>query len=136
MQKLVPVEEATALMTVAMDWGVWRWLLEKGRVRAAADRANEALDEAEKQAMRQLNKAVKEAQDESGELKPALDKVKRDLKESHDARWRAEDTFDEAERRLNTGMAREGAGQAIDAWAMREKAIRKAEALARRAAKA
>lgn len=29
MQKLIPVEEAKALMTEAIEWSVWRWLLEK-----------------------------------------------------------------------------------------------------------
>ena len=26
MQKLIPVEEAKALMNEAIDWSVWRWL--------------------------------------------------------------------------------------------------------------
>ena len=49
MRKLIPVEEATALMNEAKEWSVWHWLLEKGRVRAAADRAVDALGEAEKE---------------------------------------------------------------------------------------
>ena len=40
--------------------------------------------------------------------------------------------FDEADRRMSTSMACTGAQMAIDAWEMREKVIRKAEALARR----
>jgi len=48
MQKLEAVEEAKVLMNEAKNWGVWRWLLEKRRVRAAADRAVDALGEAEK----------------------------------------------------------------------------------------
>jgi hypothetical protein len=44
----------------------------------------------------------------------------------------AEATFDEAEHRMSTHLAREGAQKAIDSWDLREKAIRKAEALARR----
>jgi hypothetical protein len=43
MRKRSQVEEATALMNEAKEWGVWRWLWEKGRVRATADRANDAL---------------------------------------------------------------------------------------------
>ena len=49
-----------------------------------------------------------------------------------DARLDAEDTFDEAERRLSAGMAREGARKAIESWELREKSIRKAEAVSRR----
>src|SRR5689334_18167701 len=48
MQKLMEVEEATTLMNEAKGWGIWHWLLEKGRVRATADRAVDALAEAEK----------------------------------------------------------------------------------------
>jgi hypothetical protein len=44
----------------------------------------------------------------------------------------AEATFDEAERRMSARMAREGAQKAADSWELHEKAIRKAEALARR----
>ena len=39
---------------------------------------------------------------------------------------------DEADRRMSTSMACEGAQMAIDAWEMREKFIRKMEALGRR----
>ena len=51
---------------------------------------------------------------------------------SRQARDAAEAQFDEADRRMSTSMACEGAQMAIDAWEMREKVIRKAEALARR----
>ena len=47
MRKLAEVEEAKVLFNEAKDWSVWHWLLEKRRVRAAADVANAALDEAE-----------------------------------------------------------------------------------------
>jgi hypothetical protein len=47
MHKLIEVEEARVLMNVAKDWSVWRWLMEKKRVRAAADRAVDALSAAE-----------------------------------------------------------------------------------------
>jgi hypothetical protein len=43
MRKLEAVEIARDLMTQGSEWGVWRWLLEKPRVRRAADRATEAL---------------------------------------------------------------------------------------------
>jgi hypothetical protein len=52
--------------------------------------------------------------------------------EAEAARLDAEDTFDEAERKLSTGMAKEGARKAIESWELKEKAIRKAETLGRR----
>jgi hypothetical protein len=36
------------IMTERTHWSVWRWLLEKERVREIADRATAALDEADK----------------------------------------------------------------------------------------
>ena len=45
----------------------------------------------------------------------------------------AEDAFDEAERRMSTAMAREGARKALETYDLHEKAIRKAEAAARSA---
>src|SRR5689334_17732450 len=47
MHKLMEVEEAKALMTEAKAWSVWRWLTEKKKVRAAADRAVDALNAAD-----------------------------------------------------------------------------------------
>jgi hypothetical protein len=159
MQKLIPVEEAKALMNEAKEWGVWRWLREKARVRAAADRAVEALSDLEKkvkaswgddlrkayreleaQALFERNPRAKQryqkAREEAKNVDPQIKLAVRRLKEADDkaenARLDAEATFDEAERRLSTSMAREGARKAIDSWELREKAIRKAEALSRR----
>jgi len=159
MQKLEAVEEAKALMNEAKNWGVWRWLLEKRRVRAAADRAVDALGEAEKKvkatwdddlrrayreleaqaafesnprAKRQYEKAKEEAKDVDPEVKRAVERVKQADDDAESARLDAEDTFDEAERQLSSSMARQGAEKAIDSWDRREKAIRKAEVLARR----
>src|ERR1035441_3542622 len=102
MQKLIPVEDAKTLMNQARDWGVWRWLMEKGRVRSAADRANDALGELEEKvkaawggdlkkayreleaqaalngnakAKRQSEKAEEEVKNVSPELKLAVQKV-------------------------------------------------------------
>ncbi len=159
MQKLLEVEEAKVLMTEAKNWGLWRWLWEKGRVRTAADRAVDALDVLEKKvktswtedqrkAYRELEalagvnghakgkrlyeKAKDEAKDIDPEIKRAVERVKEADDAAYDARMDAEDTFDEAERRLSTDMAREGAQKAIDSWELREKAIRRAEAAGRR----
>ncbi len=159
MRKLAEVEEAKALMNEASDWGVWRWLTEKGRVRASADRAVEALEEEEKRvkaawdddfkkAYRELEaqaafeksprskaryeKARAEAKDVDPEIKLAVGRVKAADDVAENARLDAEAQFDEAERRLSASMAREGTLMAIESWNLREKAIRKAESLLRR----
>ena len=138
---------------------MWHWLLEKGRVRAAADRAVDALGEAEKKvkaswpddlkmayqeleaqaafernarAKHRYEKANEEARDVDHEIKLAVKRVKEADDEAENARLDAEATFDEAERLLSASMAREGAQKAIDSWELRMKAIRKAEALLRR----
>jgi hypothetical protein len=159
MQKLIPVEQAKGLMNEAKDWGVWRWLTEKRRVRAAADTAVEALGDLEtkvkaswnddlKRAYRELQaqasaernpraksryqKAKEEAKNVDPQIKLAVRRVKEADDEAENARLDAEATFDEAERRMSTHLAREGAQKAIDSWELREKAIRKAGALDRR----
>ena len=159
MQKLAPVEDAKKLMNEAKDWSVWRWLTEKKRVRAAADAAVAALDEADKkvkaswsedlmkayqeleaeaaleddpQTKAQFEKAKADASNVAPEVKAVAKRVKEADDEAEDARWDAEDTFDAAERRLSAAMARQGAQKAIDSWDLREKAIRKAEAARRK----
>ena len=160
MQKLIPVEEATVLMNKAKDWSVWHWLLEKRTVRAAADRAVDALGEAEKKAKstwsddlkrayRELEaqaafernprskpryeKAKEEAKNLVPQVKQAVQKVKEADDKAENARLDAEDTFATAERRLSASMAREGAEKAVHSWELRMKAIRMAEALAKKA---
>jgi hypothetical protein len=159
MQKLIPVEQAKVLMNVAKDWGVWPWLMEKKRVRAAADRAVEALGDLEKKvkahweddlkkayreleaqaslernprAKAQYQKAKEEAKNVDPQIKLAVRRVKEADDEAENARLDADGTFDEAERQMSASMAREGAQKAVDSWELSEKAIRKAEALARR----
>jgi len=158
MQKLVPVEEAKALLEVAKDWGVWKWLTEKRSVREAADKAWAALEEAEKKvkaswnddlkkayqelvaeavlaenprAKRQYEKAKEEANGVDPKIKAAAERLKQADDEAYRARMDAERTFDEAEKRLSTSMAREGSRQAIEAYALREKVIRKFETAGR-----
>ena len=162
MHKLVPVEEARALMREGREWGVWRWLAEKRRVRAAADRATEAFDEAEKkvkaswsdglnraytelalaaavdgsaQSKRRYEKARREAEDVGDGIKAAARRVREADDAAYRARVEAEEMFDDAEARLSAGMAREAAQKALDAYDLRERAIRKAEAAARYGAK-
>jgi hypothetical protein len=131
------VEEAKALMTEARDWSVWHWLMEKRRVRAAADRATNALGEMERKIKAEWSDELRKAatngrlRDVDPELKLALEDLKR-AEKAEASRVDAEATFDEAERRLSASLAREGAGKAIASWELREKAIRKAEALGRK----
>jgi hypothetical protein len=159
MHKLIAVEEAKALMSEAMDWSVWGWLTEKRKLRVTADRAWEALDQAEEKvragwredlrkawreleaeaaleanprAKRQYEKAREEASDVDPEVKLAAKKLKEADVEAYALRMQAEETFDEADRRMSTSMACEGARQAIDAWETREKFVRKMESLGRK----
>lgn len=154
MKKLAAVEEARAMMREGIEWGLWRWLLEKGRVREMADRATAALDEADRRVKatwgNDLKKAYQEladqekgkyarrkANDRNSELvnlSPAVLAAKK-VKEADDvaerARIDAEKTFDEAERRMSTELAREGARKALQTYDLREAAIRKAESASR-----
>jgi hypothetical protein len=149
MRKLNSVEEAKALLHEGKDWGVWRWLTEKKRVRAAADAAWADLEEVEKEikgswgddlrkAYRELQvaskKTVEEAKDVDAELKAFAARLKNEDDEAFQARMTAEETFDEAERRMSAALARQGSEQAIAAYDLREKFIRKAEAAKRRQA--
>jgi hypothetical protein len=159
MRKLVQVEDAKSLLEVAKDWGVWKWLMEKKRVRRTADIAWEAFDELEKDvksgwsddlqkayaelaaeaevaeggapAKRKFEKAKKEAAGIDAKIKAAAQKLKETDDEAYRVRMQAEDMFDEAEKRLSTSMAREASQVAIDAYNLREKAVRKAETAAR-----
>jgi hypothetical protein len=138
MRKLPPVEEAKTLMSEARDWSVWHWLMEKRRVREAADRATEALGEMEEKVKARWSEELRKAAGNGGvrgldqELRSALQELKRAEEAAEASRLDAEATFDEAERRLSASMAREGAQKAITSWELREKAIRKAESLGRK----
>ncbi|MGA3043330.1 MAG: hypothetical protein ABSF54_21360 [Bryobacteraceae bacterium] len=159
MRKLVQVEDAKSLLEVAKNWGVWKWLMEKKRVRQTADIAWEAFDELEKDvksawsdelqkayaefvaeaelaeggapAKRKYEKAKKEAAGVDAKIKAVAQKLKETDDEAYRVRMQAEDMFDEAEKRLSTSMAREASQVAIDAYNLREKAVRKAETAAR-----
>jgi hypothetical protein len=159
MRKLVQVEDAKSLLEVAKDWGVWKWLTEKKRVRQTADTAWEAFDQLEQEvkgswsadlqkayaelvaegaleeggapAKRKFEKARKDAADVDPKIKATAQKLKEADDEAYRVRMEAEDMFDEAEKRLSTSMAREASQVAIDAYNLREKAVRKAETAAR-----
>ncbi len=138
-------------MTEGMDWSVWRWLLEKNRVREIADRATAALERANKKVKATWSNELKTAYDElvsqdlthrrekslakegptiAPEIKLWAKQVKKADDEAERARLEAEATFDEAERRMSASMAREGARQALKSYDLRESAIRKAQAAA------
>jgi hypothetical protein len=151
MSELPEVEQARALMTEAMAWSVMKWLREKKRVRKVADRANAALDELDRvvktrwsrEAIAAYNELLKKTDaalpDPPGQranqrpptITPDTREFARRVKEAddeaHRARIDAETTFDEAERRLSTSLARDGCRKAIHSWDLFEKAIRRAE---------
>jgi len=150
MRKLAAVEEARALMQEATHWGVWRWLLEKAHVREVADRATAAFDQADRRAksnwsgdLKQAYQVLATAKKPSpviersqgpapSDISPAVRLAAKHIKQADDeaehARLDAEDTFDQAERRMSTELAREGARKALRTYDLREAAIRKSEA--------
>ncbi len=138
MRKLIPVEDAKALMREAIDWSLWSWLTQKRRLRTTADAAWEALEGCERKVKSSWSEELRKAyrgKDGAGldpELKAAIKRMKEADEAWREARETAEATFDEADRRMSTSMACEGAAQAIEAWELTEKAIRQAEALGRR----
>jgi hypothetical protein len=155
MRKLAEVEQATALLAVAKDWSIIRWLAEKRRVRAIADKGTAALDEAERQvkaswseelhgAYLALTPASSDGDDPFADSEREYLRQQAEVLPEHikaiaqsvivadeaatRARLTAESTFDEAERRLSAGLARRGAEEAIEAYRLRYLAIDAAEA--------
>jgi hypothetical protein len=141
MEKIAVVEEAKAVMAESVNWSVMKWLREKKRVRRLADDANAALDVAEKEvkahwsakltaAYASLKPAEKKNGDAAAHDAQLLAQAKK-IKEADELAYRvhmdAEDTFDEADRKLSTSLAREGSRKAIDSWELHEAAIRRAE---------
>jgi hypothetical protein len=159
MKKISAVENARALMTQGIEWGVWKWLTEKKRVRDAADQARDALDDQEMQvkltwsdeyklAYNQLVSQNGDARETRGKAKAkatkpaaggkldpkvlaAVTKVKEADDDAYNAHEDAEDIFAEAEKKMSTSMARDGARKALEAYDKHEAAIRRAEALAK-----
>ncbi len=161
MHKLPAVEEAKAFFREAAEWSVWRWLTEKKRARSIADRANEILDAVDravkdswgedlKKAYRELEAeeefeadpgkkaAYIKAREAAKDVAPALKAVARRIREAdneaYNAHMDAEDTFDEADRKLSAELARQGSKRAVESWELHESAIRKSEAAGNTAA--
>lgn len=156
MKKLAAVEEARAVMTAGMELSVWKWLMEKKRVRVIADKAVDAFDEVEanvkaawsdelKIAYNNLVAADEKPSRKNGkpkaakkdgatldaQLLQALQRVKEADDIAYDARMDAEDLFAEAEKKLSISMTKQGAAKALESYDLREVAIRKAESLLR-----
>ena len=154
MKKLEAVETSRAIMTQGLEWGVFKWLLEKPKVRKIADKATEALNDCEDKVKATWSDELKLAynylatQDgEAGKGKKAGKGAPKDIdaatleiargvfeadEETETMRLDAEDTFAEGERKLSVSMAREGARKALATYDLHEKAIRKAEAAAKK----
>ncbi len=130
---------------------MFRWLAEKRRVRQIADLATAALDEATEKAMAHWSDELKQAYEDlvekdkkggrvkkspkgnsiSPEMKALAAEVKAALDEKEEVRLDAEAIFDDAERRMSTQGARNGAARALDTYDLHENAIRKVEAAAK-----
>ena len=144
MKPLPEVENAKQLMHEAMKWSVMTWLREKKRVRKTADQANAALDRLSQELKQRWPKPLRTSYEalaaqksaakangrsrEQGNGKESVDSaMARKLREADDqalhARMLAEETFDEAERKLSTSLAREGCLKAIQSWDLQEQAI-------------
>ncbi len=133
MAKIIEVEQARALMTEAIDWSVMKWLAEKKRVRRAADKANDTLNAVEQDIHSRWSLTFRSVYEKSGDASSDLKRLARKIREEHDLavkfHLQAEDTFDVAEKRLSTAMAREGCRQAIEGWDHHVQAIRLAESV-------
>jgi hypothetical protein len=143
MLNLKEVDQAKALMAEAYNWSVMKWLGEKKRVRKAADVANAVLDALDQKLKDSWSDELVAAYYELGsvgdkavaprasakkvpvtpEARQLAKKLWQADTEAYNMRWKAEDTFDVADRKLSTSMAREGTKQAIASWDLHEKAI-------------
>jgi hypothetical protein len=146
MKKLEAVENARAIMTEGMKWGVFKWLMEKPKVRKIADKATEALNNAEDSVKATWSDDLKHAYNylatqngesskkkgKAADFDPAALATAKGVfeadEETETMRLDAEDTFAEGEKKLSVAMARDGARKALATYDLHEKAIRKAEA--------
>lgn len=153
MKKLEAVENARAIMTEGLDWGVFKWLMEKPKVRKIADKATEALNNAEDSVKATWSDDLKRAynylatldgdaakskkgKSKADDVDPAVLAIAKGVfeadEETETMRLDAEDTFAEGERKLSIALAKEGARKALATYDLHETAIRKAEAAARK----
>jgi hypothetical protein len=154
MRKLAEVQKAKDLMHEAMEWSAFKWLFQKSTVRETADQAKSALDRLERavkarwtdeakaayknlaatagKASRERQKDPHQPQSVDPQILDLVANVVDADNAAESAGMDAANTFDEAERQWGIILAREGCNKAIHAWALREKAIRKAESVANR----
>lgn len=130
-------------MTEAMEWSVFTWLFRKSTVREVADAANAALDKLNRTTKSHWSDDIKTAYkglsrkdskvDSHSPANPDIQQFVEKVKHADDAAWRArqdaEEAFAEAERQMNTDLAREGCRKALHQWELDMKAIRCAESL-------
>jgi hypothetical protein len=155
MKKLEAVENARAIMTEGLEWGVLKWLTQKPKVRKIADLATEALNNAEDGVKATWSDDLKRAfnylatqEDDAPKGKKNGKAVPKDIEaellavargvyeadeETETMRLDAEDTFAEGERKLSVALAKEGARKALATYDLHEKAIRRAEAAGKKA---
>jgi hypothetical protein len=154
MLNIKEVETAKELMTLAVNWSVMKWLGEKKRVRKTSDIANDKLDAVDREVKATWSDELKAAyaalptigmpaeqgltlpsNSRKADIDPEIALLAKALKQADEEAYRAhllaEDTFERAEKRLSTSMAREGSRQAIISWELKEKAIIKSQAAAR-----
>ena len=154
MRKLPAVEHARAVMQQGMDWGMWKWIMEKRRVRETADRARAALNELEKKVKTAWSPELKSAynqllaenrhskrsrksstgngsQPTDAQLLAAIKQIIAADDRAYNAHEDAEEVFAEAEASMSTSKARDGARMALEAYQLHEAAIRQAEELAK-----
>ena len=152
MRKLAEVQKAKNLMHEAMEWSTFKWLFKTSAVRETADQAKAALDRLERavkarwtdeakatyksltakagNAARERQKDQQQPQTVDPHILVLIAKVVDADSAAESAGLDAANTFDKAERQSSISLAREGCNKAIHAWALREKAIRKAEGVA------
>jgi hypothetical protein len=127
-----------------------KWLAEKKKVRRAADLANAALDKLDEEVKAAWSEELKTAyyalspitgtpkngpvsnnKHDSKVIDSSIKTLAKSIKECDEEAYRsrmdAEETFDMAEKRLSTSMAREGTRKAITSWELHEKAIVKSQ---------
>lgn len=130
-KKIPEVEQARGLMTEAIDWSVMKWLSEKKKVRKTTDRANAVLNQVEAGIRAKWSPHFRSAYEESGAASTEMKRLASRIRLEHEAakrlRMDAEATFDGAEKRLSTAMAREGCRKAIEGWDHHLEAIRLAD---------
>ena len=151
MRKLAEVQKAKDLMHEAMEWSAFNWLFKTSTVRETADQAKAALDRLERAVKARWSDEAKAAYERLAakpgkagaehqkRQPPPIDPqilvlVAQVVDADHAAECAGLDaarTFDEAERQWCISLAQEGCSKAVHAWALREKAIRKAEGVMR-----